>query len=67
MSSDPRQEAGEVDPTDVVVIGGGVGGLVAARACALAGRRVILVEASSALGGTVGSHVVDGLRLDSGA
>ncbi|RIJ16756.1 FAD-dependent oxidoreductase, partial [Clavibacter michiganensis subsp. insidiosus] len=67
MSSDPRQAAGEVDPTDVVVIGGGVGGLIAARACALAGKRVILVEASPALGGTVGSHVVDGLRLDSGA
>ncbi|WP_259340745.1 NAD(P)/FAD-dependent oxidoreductase, partial [Clavibacter michiganensis] len=67
MSSDPRQAAGEVDPTDVVVIGGGMGGLIAARACALAGKRVILVEASPALGGTVGSHVVDGLRLDSGA
>jgi oxygen-dependent protoporphyrinogen oxidase len=67
VSSDPRQAAGEVDATDVVVVGGGVGGLIAARACALAGRRVILVEASPALGGTVGSHVVDGLRLDSGA
>jgi oxygen-dependent protoporphyrinogen oxidase len=67
VSSDPRQAAGEVDPTDVVVVGGGVGGLIAARACALAGQRVILVEASPALGGTVGSHVVDGLRLDSGA
>jgi oxygen-dependent protoporphyrinogen oxidase len=67
VASDPRQAAGEVDPTDVVVVGGGVGGLIAARACALAGQRVILVEASPALGGTVGSHVVDGLRLDSGA
>ena len=40
---------------------------MAARALAVAGRRVLLVEAGDRLGGSVASHVVGGIRLDSGA
>ncbi|MBC7441636.1 MAG: protoporphyrinogen oxidase [Ramlibacter sp.] len=52
---------------DVIVIGGGVAGLVAARACARIGLSVTVLEATDVLGGAVGSHEVAGLRLDSGA
>ena len=53
--------------TDVVVIGGGVAGLVAARRLAMGGATVTLLEASSQLGGTVAFHTVGGLILDAGA
>ncbi|MGY4859028.1 protoporphyrinogen/coproporphyrinogen oxidase [Cryobacterium sp. AP23] len=52
---------------DVLVIGGGVAGLVAARECAHLGLSVTVLEAADAVGGAVGSHEVAGLRLDSGA
>jgi protoporphyrinogen/coproporphyrinogen III oxidase len=53
--------------TDVIVIGGGVAGLVAARECAQVGLSVTLLEATDAVGGAVASQVVAGLTLDSGA
>ncbi|MCU1405904.1 MAG: hypothetical protein JWQ43_2207 [Glaciihabitans sp.] len=53
--------------TDVVVVGGGVGGLVVARRLALGGHHVTLLEASGRLGGTVSRHTVGGLDLDAGA
>lgn len=56
----------DIDP-DVVVVGGGVGGLVAARALSAAGQRVVLIEGGGRLGGNVASHTVSGIRLDSGA
>ena len=49
------------------VVGGGIAGLVVARRLALAGREVVLHEASDRLGGTVAGHVVGGLELDAGA
>ncbi len=52
---------------DVIVIGGGVAGLVAARECAHIGLSVTILEATDALGGAVASHDVAGLTLDSGA
>jgi len=51
----------------VAVVGGGVAGLVVARDLAAAGRSVVVLEASERLGGTVASHEVAGLTLDSGA
>jgi len=52
---------------DVVVVGGGVAGLVAARGLAGAGRDVLLLEASPELGGKLRSADVAGLTVDVGA
>ncbi|WP_167137422.1 FAD-dependent oxidoreductase [Diaminobutyricimonas sp. TR449] len=52
---------------DFVIVGGGVGGLVAARELAHGGARVIMLEASDRLGGQVLRHNVGGLDLDAGA
>lgn len=52
---------------DVVVVGAGVAGLVAARDLVRAGRRVLLVDGRDAPGGAVRGHDVAGLRLDAGA
>jgi oxygen-dependent protoporphyrinogen oxidase len=52
---------------DVVVIGGGVAGLVAAREFAHKGLTVVLFEESETFGGFVGRHEVAGIALDSGA
>jgi phytoene dehydrogenase-like protein len=51
---------------DVVVVGGGIGGLVVASLLASAGRAVSLVEASDALGGDCRGLVQDGHRYDLG-
>lgn len=53
--------------SEFLVVGGGIGGMVAARRLALAERSVTLFEAGSSLGGTVAAHTVGGLRLDAGA
>ncbi len=52
---------------DVVVVGAGVAGLVAARDLVRAGRRVVLVDGRDTPGGAVRGHDVAGLRLDAGA
>jgi oxygen-dependent protoporphyrinogen oxidase len=52
--------------TDVLVVGGGVTGLVAAREAALAGASVTLVEPGP-LGGKVRASAFDGRRLDEAA
>jgi oxygen-dependent protoporphyrinogen oxidase len=52
---------------DVIVVGGGIAGLVAARECAQVGLSVTILESTDAVGGAVASHVVAGLTLDSGA
>ncbi len=52
---------------DVVVVGGGVAGLVAARALAAAGRDVLLLEGSPQVGGKLRSAEVAGLTVDVGA
>lgn len=53
--------------TRVVVIGGGVGGLVAALELAKVGMPVTVLEGSDRVGGVVRSAEVAGLRLDVGA
>lgn len=51
----------------VVVIGGGIGGLVAARECAKVGMRVTLLEADDELGGAIRRADLDGVAVDAGA
>lgn len=51
----------------VVVVGGGIAGLVAAREFVLAGREVTLIESGDRLGGQLARHSVAGIELDSGA
>ena len=53
------------DP-DVVVIGGGAAGIAAARALHVAGRHVLLIEASDRLGGRAHTQLHDGFALDHG-
>jgi oxygen-dependent protoporphyrinogen oxidase len=55
------------DAVDVVVIGGGVAGLVAARQLAHLGQSVLLLEERPVLGGFVARHEVAGVALDAGA
>ncbi|GGK16771.1 oxidoreductase FAD-binding protein [Deinococcus malanensis] len=51
---------------DVLVVGGGLSGLSAARVLRRAGQRVRVVEAGSHPGGRVATRVVDGFTLDAG-
>lgn len=51
----------------MVVVGGGIAGLVAARDLALAGRDVLLLESSPEVGGKLRTAEVAGLRVDVGA
>lgn len=53
--------------TDVSIVGGGVAGLVTARALAIGGASVTVHEASHRLGGPVSAHEVAGIELDAGA
>jgi len=54
-------------PDDVLVVGGGVGGLVLARRLALAGRPVVVFERSDRFGGQVARQTVAGVDLDAAA
>ncbi len=55
-----------VASADVVVVGAGLSGLVAARELTALGLQVLVLEASDAVGGRVRTDVVDGFRLDRG-
>jgi oxygen-dependent protoporphyrinogen oxidase len=55
------------DTADFVVVGGGVAGLVLARRLVLGGASVILLEASTTLGGTVARQTIGGIEVDAGA
>lgn len=54
------------DMSDVVVVGGGMAGLAAARRLASAGVSLVVVEAGDRPGGRVATDIVDGYRLDRG-
>jgi oxygen-dependent protoporphyrinogen oxidase len=51
----------------VLVVGGGLAGLTAARRLALDGAEVTVLEASDTLGGQLARHTVGGIALDAGA
>lgn len=51
---------------DVVIVGGGAAGIGAARRLAASGLSVVLIEATSRLGGRAWTHEVSGLPLDLG-
>lgn len=53
---------------EIVVVGGGISGLAAARRLAVAGRRVLLLEGSPRLGGKLAaSPLAPGFKVDVGA
>lgn len=52
--------------SEIVVVGGGLGGLSAAIAAACDGHSVRLLEGSSSLGGKAGTVVLDGVEVDTG-
>lgn len=55
------------DAERVLVVGGGIAGLVAARRLVLGGRDVTVLESADRLGGQVARHSVGGIDLDAGA
>ena len=71
MTTEPSQTstdlAARAAGRHVVVVGGGIGGLVAARECAKVGMRVTLLEADSTLGGAIRRAELDGVVVDAGA
>ena len=52
---------------DVIVVGAGLGGMLAAAILGRRGRRVLLLERQSDVGGRLRSYEVDGFVLDAGA
>ncbi|MBT2483733.1 MULTISPECIES: protoporphyrinogen oxidase [unclassified Microbacterium] len=66
-SAAPPELAARAAEKHVVVIGGGVGGLIAARECAKVGMRVTLLESADAVGGAIRRVELDGVVVDAGA
>lgn len=67
MTEGQAELAARAAATHVVVIGGGIGGLIAARECVKVGMRVTLLEASDAVGGAIRRAELDGVTVDAGA
>lgn len=61
-----ESDAGDKTEADVVIIGGGLAGLCAAKKLAESGVDFLLLEASDAVGGRLRTDVVEGFLLDRG-
>ena len=59
-------DAGDKTEADVVIVGGGLAGLCAAKKLAESGVDFLLLEASDAVGGRLRTDVVEGFLLDRG-
>ncbi|WP_136024098.1 protoporphyrinogen/coproporphyrinogen oxidase [Microbacterium sp. K27] len=66
-AAEPSDLAARAADKHVVVVGGGIGGLVAARECAKVGMRVTVLEAADDLGGAIRRVDLDGVIVDAGA
>ena len=66
-SAEPADLAARAAEKHVIVIGGGIGGLIAARECAKVGMRVTVLEEADALGGAIRRLDLDGVAADAGA
>jgi len=66
-STEPSAATGSATTADVIVVGAGMAGLSAARRLADAGRRVIVLEANSVVGGRLRTDRSLGVAFDLGA
>ena len=66
-TADEPDDDGPDPDVDVVVIGAGIAGLAAARSLADAGRRVVVLEATSRVGGRLRTDRSLGIAFDLGA
>lgn len=64
---EPADLAARAAKRHIVVVGGGVGGLIAAREGVKVGMHVTLLEASDAVGGAIRRAELDGVVVDAGA
>jgi len=51
---------------DVIIVGAGIAGLVAAQQCEKAGLKTILIEADNHVGGRIQNEIVEGFNLEKG-
>ena len=51
---------------DVIVVGGGISGLLSALTLSRHGKKVLVLEKDSSVGGNCNSYVVDGFQVDTG-
>ncbi|OAN33073.1 protoporphyrinogen/coproporphyrinogen oxidase [Microbacterium sp. H83] len=65
--ADAAELAARAARRHIVVVGAGVGGLIAARECAKVGMRVTVLEATDAAGGAIRRAELDGVVVDAGA
>jgi phytoene dehydrogenase-like protein len=56
-----------MDKYDVIVVGAGISGLLAALTLSKHGKRVLVLEKTEHVGGNCNSYMVDGFQVDTGA